>query len=35
MAEEVNQTGFPDLSNGIDYSKYTVEGMELSLRLVT
>ena len=27
MAEEVKQSGFPDMTNGIDYSKYAVEGM--------
>ena len=26
MAEEVKQPSFPDMSNGIDYTKYTVEG---------
>ena len=26
MAEEVKQPTFPDMSNGIDYTKYTVEG---------
>ena len=26
MAEEVKQPAFPDMSNGIDYTKYTVEG---------
>ena len=28
MAEEVKQPGFPDMTNGIDYSKYTVEDPE-------
>ena len=26
MAEQVQQPTFPDLSGGIDYTKYTVEG---------
>ena len=31
MAEEVKQPSFPDMSNGIDYTKYTVEGSFLCL----
>lgn len=26
MAEEAKQPAFPDMSNGIEYAKYTVEG---------
>ena len=34
MAEQVNQPAFPDLSGGVDYTKYTVEGVHFGLVLV-
>lgn len=35
MAEEVKQPSFPDLSNGIDYTKYTVEGGFLVFEVIS
>lgn len=34
MAEQVNQPVFPDLSGGVDYTAYTVEGVCFGVALV-